>query len=55
MKEMKTNQIRTAIIEIILGKEPSNLKLNFPEHYKLIRKEIVDYHSAGRMAKIPAG
>ena len=54
MKEMKPNQIRKAIIEIILGKEPSILKVEYPEQYRRIRKEIIDFHSAGRMAKIPA-
>jgi len=53
MKEMKPEQVRRAMIEIIIGKKPSRLKVDYPEHYLKIRNEIADIHSSGRMATIP--
>jgi hypothetical protein len=53
MKEMTPNQIRKAMIEIILGKHPSILKIQYPEHYRKIQLELIDKLSAGRMVKIP--
>jgi hypothetical protein len=53
MKKMTSNQIRVAMIEIILGKHPSILKIKYPEHYRKLYKEIVDIHSSGHMVKIP--
>lgn len=53
MKEMKPVQVKQVMIEIILGKRPSMLKIKYPEHYQKIRDEIVDYLSAGRMVKLP--
>jgi hypothetical protein len=53
MKEMTPDQIRKAMIEIILGKYPSILKIKYPEHYRKIREEIIDLHSSGHMVKIP--
>ena len=55
MKEMKPDQVRKAMIEIIIGKKPSRLKVDYPEHYIKIRNELVDIHSSGRMAIIPSG
>ena len=41
------------MIEIIIGKEPSNLRIKYPEHYQRLRNEIVNIHSIGGMVKIP--
>jgi len=53
MKEMKPDQIRKAMVEIIIGNPPSKLKVNYPEHYQHIRNVIVDIHSVGGRVKIP--
>jgi hypothetical protein len=53
MKEMKPEQVRKAMIEIIIGKKPSKLKEKYPDHYRQLRNVIVDIHSVGGMAKIP--
>jgi hypothetical protein len=53
MKEMKPDQVRKAMIEIIIGKQPSMLKVLYPEHYQQIRNVIVDIHSVGGRVKIP--
>jgi len=53
MKKMKPQQVKEAMIEIIHGKRPSSLNIDFPEHYRRIRKEIVEIHSIGGMVKIP--
>ena len=53
MKKMTSEQMRIAMIEIILGKQPSILKMRYPEHYRKLYKEIVDTQSSGRMVKIP--
>ena len=54
MKKMNPQQVREAMIEIIIGKKPSKLRINYPEHYYRIRNEIVDVHSLGGRVKIPA-
>lgn len=53
MKKMSPQQVREAMIEIIIGKNPSKLSTRYPEHYFRIRKEIVDIHSIGGCVKIP--
>ena len=53
MKKMTPQQVREAIIEIIIGKRPSKLRAMYPEHYYRIRKEIVEIHSIGGRVKIP--
>ena len=53
MREMKPDQIKKVMIEIIIGKKPSKLKMKYPEHYQHIRNVIVDIHSVGGMAKLP--
>ena len=50
---MKPDQIRKAMIEIIIGEKPSYLRIRYPEHYQKLRNEIVDIHSVGGMVKIP--
>ena len=54
MKKMTPQQVREAMIEIIIGKKPSKLSSNYPEHYYRIRNEIIDVHSVGGRIKIPA-
>jgi hypothetical protein len=53
MKKMSPQQIREAMIEIIIGKKPSKLSLRYPDHYYRIRNEIIDVHSIGGRVKIP--
>ncbi len=53
MKKMTPQQVREAMIEIIIGRRPSMLSAKYPEHYFRIRKEIVDIHSIGGRVKIP--
>jgi hypothetical protein len=53
MKAMKPDQIREVMIEIIMGRNPSNLKKEYPKQYQKIRNIIVDIHSAGGMVRIP--
>lgn len=53
MKEMKTDEVKKAMIEIILGNKPSILKIKYPEHYKKLQKEIIDFQSSGKWVKIP--
>ncbi len=53
MKKMSPQQVREAMIEIIVGKKPSNLSMKYPEHYYRIRNEIINVHSTGGRVKIP--
>lgn len=53
MKKMTPQQVREAMIEIIIGKKPSKLIIKYPEHYFRIRNEIIDVHSVGGRVKIP--
>lgn len=53
MKKMSPQQVREAMIEIIIGKRPSKLSIKYPEHYYRIRNEIIDVHSIGGRVKIP--
>ena len=53
MKKMSPQQIREAMIEIIIGKKPSKLSFRYPDHYYRIRNEIIDVHSIGGRVKIP--
>jgi hypothetical protein len=53
MKKMTPQQVREAMIEIIIGKKPSKLSMKYPEHYYRIRNEIIDVHSIGGRVRIP--
>ena len=53
MKKMSPQEVRDAMIEIIIGKKPSKLSAKYPEHYYRIRNEIIDVHSLGGRVKIP--
>ena len=54
MKKMTPQQVREAMIEIIIGKKPSKLSVKYPDHYYRIRNEIIDIHSVGGRVQIPA-